>query len=62
MDPLRLLDLVEGCSQEGGALGAGPMDEGALWWAGLLRVALLWARGDEAPAEGARLRRLPPDT
>lgn len=60
VDPLRLLDLVEGCSQEGGALGVGPRDDRALWWASLLRVALFWARGEEI--EGAQLRRLLPDT
>ncbi|CAN8006418.1 unnamed protein product [Ixodes hexagonus] len=56
-DPVQLLDMVEGCSRAGGLLG--PRDERALWWAGLLRTALRWARGDE---DGDGPPSTPPDT
>lgn len=58
-DALRLLELLElaseACAHEGSlaaAAGAGK-DDLALWWAAVLRVALLWARGEQAHAECA---------
>ncbi|KAK8767975.1 hypothetical protein V5799_005243 [Amblyomma americanum] len=51
-DALHLVELLEGASQGGvSAMGAVERDELALWWAALLRVALLWARGEQALQE-----------
>uniref|UniRef100_A0A023FX37 Putative sterol regulatory element-binding protein n=1 Tax=Amblyomma parvum TaxID=251391 RepID=A0A023FX37_AMBPA len=51
-DALHLVELLEGASEGGvSAMGAVERDELALWWAALLRVALLWARGEQALQE-----------
>lgn len=52
-DALHLVELLE-CASQGGASAIGATverDELALWWAALLRVALLWARGEQALQE-----------
>lgn len=58
-DALHLVSLLEGASGcgamatvvPGGLVSAVERDEAALWWAALLRVALLWARGEQAQQE-----------
>lgn len=55
LDALQLVELLEGAScsssMTGGSLTGVEHDEAALWWAAVLRVALLWVRGEPAQQE-----------
>ncbi|KAL1428813.1 hypothetical protein MTO96_002532 [Rhipicephalus appendiculatus] len=57
-DALQLVELLEGAScssnMSGSSLTGVEHDEAALWWAAVLRVALLWVRGEPAQQECAQ--------
>lgn len=57
-DALHLVELLEGASccssMSGGRLTGVEHDEAAIWWAAVLRVALLWVRGEPAQQECAQ--------
>ncbi|KAH6935351.1 hypothetical protein HPB50_005233 [Hyalomma asiaticum] len=57
-DALHLVELLERASctssTPGGSLTSVEHDEAALWWAAVLRVALLWVRGEPAQQECAQ--------
>lgn len=58
LDALQLVELLEGAScsssMTGDSLTGVEHDEAALWWAAVLRVALLWVRGEPAQQECAQ--------